>query len=454
MSTKPQIIFDVKDVNISDIMAQIHADMESRGYDIEEMKNLSRGLNIKTSAPTAGCENLNRFAGAVNSSNNVQYWWVIPSQGGFKGKIRVFFNKLMRKLTFFYMKHVFDQQNIFNVNVTNSINVLSDACNKITLENNDLLMRITALNNENAALNETVQKLNANIENTMSKYIAQISAIENMYASRQNQLDSVNTAMAARLHRIEKNDFPVADDTSMEASKELTVAKPSAFLADNYEKHDFDYYLFESKYRGASEEIKKRQEHYLQYFVGQENVLDLGCGRGEFLELLSENEISANGIDMLPENIRCCKEKNINAVLGDGIEYLRNCKDNSLGGIFCAQVIEHLSTEQLIELVRLAHKKLKRGANLILETLNPQCLMIYSESFYMDPSHTKPVHPYSVKFIAECEGFIENEIIYMTPSDESFRLPLDTNNEKADTSINTINHLLFGNREYALVAKK
>ena len=80
--------------------------------------------------------------------------------------------------------------------------------------------------------------------------------------------------------------------------------------------------------------------------------------------------------------------------------------------------------------------------------------MIYSESFYMDPSHTKPVHPYSVKFIAECEGFIENEILYMTPSDESFRLPLDTNNEKADTSINTINHLLFGNREYALVAKK
>ena len=90
MSTKPEIIFDVKDVNISDIMNQIHTDMESRGYDIDEMKNLSKNLEIKpTFSTNGGNSQLNGFAAAVNSTNNIQYWWIIPSQGGIKGKLLI-----------------------------------------------------------------------------------------------------------------------------------------------------------------------------------------------------------------------------------------------------------------------------------------------------------------------------------------------------------------------------
>lgn len=455
MSSKPEIIFDVNDVNISAILEQIHDNMKTRGYDIEEMKKLSKGIEIKApSASVCGCDYLNASTAAVNACYNVQYWWVIPNQGGLKGKLRVLTNKIMRKLTFFYMKHVFDQQNVFNANVTNAINQLTSTCNNLTVENNDLLMRLTAMNNQNASLIASLQKQTAIVDNTMSRYVSQISEIENMYAQRQSTLESINISIAARLHRIENKLTNPSADTSMEASSELTIPVTLAEFDDNTDiKHEFDYFLFESKHRGSSEEIKKRQECYLQYFEGQENVLDLGCGRGEFLEILSENNISAKGVDILAENVRCCQEKGMAAAFGDGIEFLHNCEDNSLGGIFSAQVIEHISTEKLVELIHLAHKKLKPGANLILETLNPQCLMIYAQCFYLDPSHTKPVHPESVKFIAECEGFVDNQLIYMSPSPD-IDLPIPEEHPESANSIKTINYLLFGNREYALVAKK
>ncbi|MEG0615696.1 MAG: SAM-dependent methyltransferase, partial [Oscillospiraceae bacterium] len=126
----------------------------------------------------------------------------------------------------------------------------------------------------------------------------------------------------------------------------------------------------------------------------------------------------------------------------------------SLGGIFCAQVIEHLTTNQLIELLKLAHKKLQDGGKILLETLNPQCLMIYAECFYLDPSHTKPVHPLAVQFIAECQGFSSNEILYMTPSDQRLIIPNIPEKPEFDEPVNTINNLIFGNREYALIATK
>lgn len=444
MSTKPEITFDLADVNISDILDQIHANMKARGYDIEELKRLGKGIEIKSplSVAPGGNEFLNNACASVSASCNVEYWWLIPPQGGLKGKLRVFMNKVMRKLTFFYMKHVIDQQNIFNLNTASAVNQLTGTCNHLMHENNDLLMRVTALTNENAALSSSVQKMGATIDATMEKYVEQISAIEEMYASRQNRLDSVNTAMASRLRRLENQ------LSEMEAPAKTDTPSPYTAGAAS-----FDYFLFESKFRGSSEEIKKRQERYLPYFSGQQNILDIGCGRGEFLALLNENGIQATGIDLSEENVHCCTKAGLNAVLGNALDYLAEVPNESLGGIFCAQVIEHLSTEQLITLIRLAGRKLLPGATLVMETLNPQCLMIYAESMYLDPSHTKPVHPYTVKFIAECEGFAENELLYLSPSPE-YKLPMLESHPEADETLRTVNNLLFGCREYALVAKK
>lgn len=444
--SEQKINFNIDDVNITDIMAQIHENMKARGYDIEEMKKLSDPLHIAKTAVTDNGDTQSAVANA-NMSANVQYWWQIPAQSGLKGKLRVFTNKVIRKLNYFYMKHVFDQQNIFNMYTANALTGLQQQIDGLKDENAELHKKLDNLTIDNEKLLDNIHDIKFEVMEKSRYYADKAEELERIYAHRQSQIDSTYTALAARIARINKNNVNI----SAEVSKELSI--DMLMPPDTADNHKFDYFLFESKYRGSSQEIKDRQRHYLEYFIGKDNVVDIGCGRGEFLELLTENGISCKGVELLEENITLCREKHLDVQLCDGIEYLRSVPDDSLGGIFCAQVIEHISNEQLIELLMLARKKLMSGAKVILETLNPQCLMIFAESFYMDPSHTKPVHPYVVKFIAECEGFVKTQLIYMTPSDKKMLIDIDPS-DKDEFSKNTINTLLFGNREYALVAEK
>lgn len=361
-----KIIFNADDVNITEIMAQIHANLKERGYDVEEMKRLGNGISLpKAPALTENSSaRMTEIMTNVNLTNHVEYWWQIPPQRDFKGKLRVLANKITRKFNYFYLKHTFDQQNIYNANVTLALTELS---NRLT----ETERRVQELTEENRRLKE------------------------------------------------EK------------------------------EQYRFDYFRFEERFRGSDEEIKNRQKRYLTYFEGKKNVLDFGCGRGEFLELLKENNISAKGVDMEHRNIECCKKRGVEADLADGFDYLEAVPDNSLDGFFSAQVIEHLTEQQLVRLVRLAYRKLKKGSAMILETLNPQCLKIFAESLYLDPSHQKPVHPLTVEFIAQTEGFSKTEILYMTPT-EGMTVTFPDNSDGAKMA----SDLLFGDREYALAAIK
>jgi O-antigen chain-terminating methyltransferase len=113
-----------------------------------------------------------------------------------------------------------------------------------------------------------------------------------------------------------------------------------------------------------------------------------------------------------------------------------------------------MSTEVLISLIDTAYDKLKAGGCIVLETLNPQCLMVYAQCMYLDPTHSTPVHPETVKFFMKKSGFENIEIKYFSPTDESFRLPHIKAMPEADKSVDMINHLLFGCREYAIIARK
>jgi 2-polyprenyl-3-methyl-5-hydroxy-6-metoxy-1,4-benzoquinol methylase len=140
----------------------------------------------------------------------------------------------------------------------------------------------------------------------------------------------------------------------------------------------FDYVGFEDRFRGNEEELKERQRTYLQYFQDKENVLDIGCGRGEFLELLRECGIKARGVDLDLDMVLLCREKGLDVVMDDAFAHLTVLPDDSVGGVFAAQVIEHLHPRRVIELVRLCYRKLVPGGVLILETPNPKCLMVFA----------------------------------------------------------------------------
>jgi 2-polyprenyl-3-methyl-5-hydroxy-6-metoxy-1,4-benzoquinol methylase len=166
----------------------------------------------------------------------------------------------------------------------------------------------------------------------------------------------------------------------------------------------FDYFMFEHKFRGSVAEIKRRQSAYLELFRGRENVLDLGCGRGEFVELLSENEINVKGVDNNEDMVEFCSDRGLRIVLADVLDYLSGLPDKALDGIAAFQVVEHLSFDQIRSLIKLCEQKLMPGGIIVAETINTYCPVALAE-FYIDPTHVRPVPAQMLWFLFEQGAF-------------------------------------------------
>ena len=201
----------------------------------------------------------------------------------------------------------------------------------------------------------------------------------------------------------------------------------------------------------------ERQRSYLPYVRNKTGrIFDLGCGRGEFLRLLKEENIPAFGVDTYPEYEITGQMYGIEIGVGDGIEVLENQKE-PLGGIFCAQVIEHLGFKNVEKLCRLAYDKLEKGGCLILETPNPMCVSTMTNGFYIDPTHDKPVHPLLMQYMLKSIGFTEVQLLW--PDHSLGTLPpihseyID-NLEEVNRAIERVSGLLFGSQDYAVIAKR
>lgn len=218
-----------------------------------------------------------------------------------------------------------------------------------------------------------------------------------------------------------------------------------------------DYFDFENHFRGSRAQIKKNQQIYLKYFQGRHHVLDLGCGRGEFLELLQDHGVQAYGVDLYEEFVALCQQKQLHAVQGDAIAFLEQAEEAD--GIFAGQLIEHLTLEQLIRLTEAAYEKLKAGSFLILETPNPTSLAIFTNSFYIDPSHEKPVHPLTMRYLLEKAGFEDITVLFTESSRLPVQIPeLDLLQAQGIAEFNQamkeVERTLFGSQDYAVIAKK
>lgn len=166
-----------------------------------------------------------------------------------------------------------------------------------------------------------------------------------------------------------------------------------------------DWFTFADKFRGPEPKIRSHFARYLPLFANANPTLDLGCGRGEFLRLLRDQPVSARGLDLSEENVALCLSAGLDAEALDFFTYLPGLADQSLGGIFCAQVIEHLPPSKLPELIRLCAAKLRPGAPVLFETPNPECLAIFATHFYLDPTHVRPVPPALMEFYLAEAGF-------------------------------------------------
>ena len=221
------------------------------------------------------------------------------------------------------------------------------------------------------------------------------------------------------------------------------------------------YVGFEDAFRGSSDDIQQRLRDYIPIFAGASDVLDIGCGRGEFLALLRESGVSARGIDLNDAMVAVCREKGFEATKADALSYLRGVPPGSLGGLFAAQVVEHLEPAYLTRLLEAAFESLRPGAPIVLETINPACWFAFFESYIRDITHVRPLHPDTLKFLLIASGFQQIEIRYRAPYPEHEKLqPLPASaalGDSVDTlngNIEKLNSLLFTYLDYAAIARR
>ena len=224
-----------------------------------------------------------------------------------------------------------------------------------------------------------------------------------------------------------------------QAASERTQPAPSPAPA-------FDYARFAERFRGSEAYVKGGQQFYLPYFKERRSVLDIGCGRGEFLEMMRQAGVAARGIDLSNESVALCRQKGLEAEVADLFAYLADLPECSLDGIFCSQVVEHLDPARLPEAIRLAASRLERGGILAVETPNPECLAIFATHFYLDPTHTRPVPHPLMAFYMEEAGLGGLEVHRLSPAVESMpalaSLPKD------------FMEAFFGGLDYAVIGRK
>ena len=208
----------------------------------------------------------------------------------------------------------------------------------------------------------------------------------------------------------------------------------------------FDYARFAERFRGAEEYVKAGQQVYLPYFTGCRNVLDIGCGRGEFLKMMRTAGIPARGIELSEESVALCRAEGLEAEVADVYPFLAALPEGTFDGIFCSQVVEHLPPERLPELIRLCAGSLAAGGVIAIETPNPECLAIFATHFYLDPTHTRPVpHPLLIFYLEEF-GVGNIELVRLSPAKDTMK--------GLDSLPEDFRDAFFGSLDYAVIGRK
>lgn len=350
-------------------------------------------------------------------------YFPINSSRKLMGKVIVFIKKAIRKMINiflgWYIKPILDKQTFYNGKILNTVNLMHDIMKLHEQGNNQKI----------CDLEENIEELEKKIEELEKK-------IEVMVDSNDSQ-QVLKNRMEYVLNRLN-----VSCDISL------------------LEKNEMDYFEFENNFRGSRNGVKEIQSVYVPYFKEKDEnrVLDIGCGRGEFLELMYENGITAYGVDNYEPFVQYCNNRGFTAVMEDALTHLNTLEDCSLGGIFMSQVVEHLSNDYVSALITVAYKKLKPGCYFILETPNPDCLAAISE-FNIDMSHIKPVHYKALEYLFKAANFQSVERYHTKQCLYPVRAKHIegngiTNIDEFNQGIDHINELLFGYRDYTLIAKK
>jgi O-antigen chain-terminating methyltransferase len=327
---------------------------------------------------------------------------------------------------------------------------------------------------------EDVAEAHGQLARTVQGLAAALSGVSDDVLKRWERYEGLRDSLASMQLTVQalRRELTTAGTRDHTASVQSAPVHPapapvsSLLSSDRLSSHK--YVAFEDLFRGDRAIIRERQMDYVRLFTGRQDVLDVGCGRGEFLQSLREHGITGRGIDLNHEMVAECAAAGLNVTEADALSYLRAQNEASLGGLIAAQVVEHLEPDYLLAVLDEAFRVLRPRSPLVLETINVTSWSAFFTSYLRDLTHVRPIHPDTLKFVVTASGFLEATIQLRAPLPESEKLlcaPRIVRDVSAaasgaeargllgladafDRNMERLNTQLYGPLDYAVVAWK
>jgi SAM-dependent methyltransferase len=312
-----------------------------------------------------------------------------------------------------------------------------------------------------AAINTLTDELMRRAESMAARearFEGRVSAVTAAHDELRSRLATMQQATLTLKREVER---VLAGGTSHDLPPSPPSASSSAPVIDSYK-----YVGFEDRFRGSQDDIRSRLEPYVTMFTGARDVLDVGCGRGEFLDLLRAAGIAAKGLDLNHEMVEVCRERGLDVAEGDLLGYLGALPDAALGGIIAIQVVEHLEPAYLMRALDLAYHKLRPGSRIVLETINPACWFAFFASYIRDLTHVRPLHPDTLQYLLTASGFEQVSVEWRSPYPAAEKLQAVAPAAEGDSAVladvsatfnanvERLNGLLFTHMDYAAVGQR
>lgn len=353
----------------------------------------------------------------------------VPELAGFRGLKRRL-AKFVAKIVLYMSRMITNKQRVYNVAVLNGVRDLVAGLRQLEVAQRDALGRVEA-----------------------------------EYQRRLAELEKLVTQMRTRLPMHEHRVTMLLEEVRRRMPGPMQADQVQNLAAEYDHSQDGFYVAFEDQFRGSREDIKQRLRDYLPLLreagVGTPEmpILDVGCGRGEWLELLRDEGFQARGVDLNRVLVDQCQQYGFDVVLGDVISHLKSLPDASVGAVTGFHIIEHLPFDVLVNLFDETVRVLKPGGLALFETPNPECMLVGSTYFYCDPTHRNPLFPPTVQFLAEYRGFVKVDIV--RPANRGWTadpLSLLPENNPLAAQLNPVIHLLksrlYAAPDFAVVGRK
>lgn len=355
------------------------------------------------------------------------------------GNIIVFAKRALQQL----LAPIFQRQSSYNAA---NARLMAYLCDRVArMEQGHATAALEAIQAEEAVFLDAVREtITGQLETLAQQQAEALQALQDEVASQNRQRRAQEQYLMRSLDELRQ---PLSESLSQQASQ--APAKREMYTEDAF------FVAFDEQFRGSRADIKERLRVYLpickEAKIGTEErpVADLGCGRGEWLEVLQEEGMRAMGVDRNRRLVETCRQYGLDVLEGDFLTYLRGLPSNSLGGVTGFHIVEHLPFDGLLKLLEETVRVLQPGGVAIFETPNPQNILVSTHEFYIDPTHYTPLPSSLLKFIAEAKGLQRLKLLYLHPFPEALRIQ-DTGLEVAQR----LNELFYGPRDYALIGWK